>query len=184
MPWTLGHACLAEGDLHGAEPAFARGVQVSLAGGNLMNIALALTEMARVRKIQGRLGAALEYYLDILRRAEKQGARQSYVLSGVELWVGDIYMERYDLPEARRWVELADAHVRSADQPNDQAAAHLTPARVSCGLKAKRRPPRQGASVRRSAASKLPPCHLCSAGPLTVSGCGCDWRRVATWPRP
>ena len=69
VPFALGHARLAEGDLAGAESAFERGVALSLATANLMNIALAMNELARVRKIQGRLGAALELYEDILRRA-------------------------------------------------------------------------------------------------------------------
>ena len=119
---------LAEGDLAGAESAFERGVTLSLATANIMNIALAMNELARVRKIQGRLGAALELYEDILRRAGSP--RGSWMFSAIELAVGDIHAERYELAEARRWVELALTRIGSSEQPDDQAARHHTLARL------------------------------------------------------
>jgi LuxR family maltose regulon positive regulatory protein len=130
VPFALGHACLAEGDLPGAERAFARGVQMSLAAGSIVNIAVAIAELARVRKIQGQLSAACELYQDLLHRARQQGAEQSWILSAAELSLCDVSMERYDLDQARRWLERAGARTRAADQPDDEAAARLTRARL------------------------------------------------------
>ena len=52
------------------------------------------------------------------------------MFSAIELAVGDIHAERYDLAEARRWVEPARTRIGSSAQPDEQAAGHLTLARL------------------------------------------------------
>ena len=72
--------------------------------------------------------------------------------------MGDIHAERYELAEARRWVELALTRLASSEQPDDQVARHHTLARLLWAEGAAEKAAAElDQAVRRQQGAHLPP---------------------------
>ncbi len=91
-----------EGDLDRAAPLLATAAERELRYRSTITIPLAISRLARIRLVQGRLGdaeAALSRYLDVI---DALGSRRFYVNGNLHAVMADVLRERNQLMEAKR----------------------------------------------------------------------------------
>ncbi|MCP4541051.1 MAG: hypothetical protein GY832_28275 [Chloroflexi bacterium] len=133
IPYVLGRACRAEGDMASADQACDDMVRIGRAAGNILTVAMGLCEQALLRKIQGRLRAAAALYQEALQLASGRKDQSLPLASLVDVGLSDLLYEQNDLDAARQSAQRA---VDSFEQmglwgmPTDLVLAYTTLARV------------------------------------------------------
>ena len=130
IPFILGRAYRAQGDLAKAEAALGEIVKIGQAVDNLWTISVGMCELAALRRIQGKLREATDLYSQVQQLATERGCRQFGSLAGADVGMSTVLLEQDQLDEARRCAEDGLKHMLGWQSPNDLTMAHTTLARV------------------------------------------------------
>ena len=105
---TLGfvHGWSGDGDLMSARFAFAEAEKVSLEAGNTYFYLFASSCHAGIDGLQGRLNQALQNYQKLMKFAEEKGMLQTSLAGSIYAAWGGIILERNDLEEGMRLIEI------------------------------------------------------------------------------
>jgi LuxR family maltose regulon positive regulatory protein len=134
VPYVLGRAYRAEGELAKAEKACAELERFGQSSGNVLVIALARCELATLRKIQGRLSEAERLYREFLEAEEKHGGPQFGAEAIVDVGWCDLLYEQNRLDEAQQRAEhVLDSLTQDPwwGAPTDFELVYTTLARVA-----------------------------------------------------
>jgi len=100
VSFVLGAASTTQGDLNGANAAFARAGELGLASGNIHIAIPALASIAGNQGIQGHLRRAEKLYLELLETVEKRAGKNSPLAARIYSGLSSIYYEWNRLAEA------------------------------------------------------------------------------------
>lgn len=130
IPFILGRAYRAEGDLARAAQAYTQIARIGRETGNVWTLSVALCELASLRKVQGQLRQAHKLYQQALQAADRGGGQQFGTIASVDVGLADLLCEWNDLDTAHRLVADSLEQMQGWENPSDLALAHLVQARV------------------------------------------------------
>lgn len=130
MPYTLGAALRAEGQYERAVEAFTRQAEMADRYHNLILWATGVTEVAIVRRLQGRLRDARETCLRALARIAERGEQQFGSLAKLEVPLIEVLREQNRLEEAHQRMTSVMARMQNWPMPTDKVFAYLAQIRL------------------------------------------------------
>jgi LuxR family maltose regulon positive regulatory protein len=134
VPYTLGSAHRSQGDYEQAVEAFERQAQMAEKYDNLILWATGITEVAIVRRLQGRLREAASTCLQALQTIGERGASQFGSLAKLEVPLIEVLREQNELEEAYRRVMDVIARMQNWPMPTDRIFAYLAQIHVQAAI--------------------------------------------------
>jgi LuxR family maltose regulon positive regulatory protein len=130
IPFALASAYQAAGQLEKASQAINEELMIGRAADNLWSVVRSLCDLADVRRIQGRLQDAAALCQEALDEAEARGARQFGNVGYVLVKIGELLLERDDLPAAREHVVEGVDLMQTWQQPFEVVTGYTALAAV------------------------------------------------------
>ena len=130
VPFTLGSVHRGQGEYEQAVDAFTLQAQLAEKYGNLILWATGITEVAIVRRLQGRLREAARVCLEALKRIADQGASRFGSLAKLEVPLIEVLCEQNELEQAHQRVSDVLTRMQNWPMPTDRIFAHLAQIRV------------------------------------------------------
>jgi len=128
----LGAAQSFNGDFDAAIQSFERAKKLSLAGGNHFNAMLALSALAQLAVVRGRLREAHRIYREGLSLVEKPGNPASPGVGYAYVGLAEVLREWNELESAADYAERGVALCKLIGQAEILMPAYITLARVQC----------------------------------------------------
>lgn len=130
VPYTLGAVYRAEGQYEQAVEAFTRQAEMAKRYGNLILWATGVTEVAIVRRLQGRLRDASEICLQALASVAERGESQFGSLAKLEVPLIEVLRERNELSQAQQRLKSVIERMQNWPMPTDRIFAYLAQIRL------------------------------------------------------
>jgi LuxR family maltose regulon positive regulatory protein len=130
VPFTLGSVHRGQGEYEKAVDAFTLQAQLAEKYGNLILWATGVTEVAIVRRLQGRLREAARTCHEALQKIADQGAIRFGSLAKLEVPLIEVLCEQNELEEAHRRLTDVLARMQNWPMPTDRIFAYLAQIRV------------------------------------------------------
>lgn len=123
LPYTLGMAYRGQGQYEQAARAFEQELNMFADPRDLLGWTIAMTEVAVLRRMQGRLQASEEVCRQALARIAELGAYPSGSLARVDATLSEVLRERNELDEAGQRLNDALERMRTWNMPTDNLSA-------------------------------------------------------------
>lgn len=125
LPYTLGMGHRAQGEYEEAAAAFGQEIEMFTAPEDILGWTIAMTEVAVVRRMQGRLHESEAVCRKALQRISDQKVYPSGALARVDSTLGEVLRESNRLDEAQQRISGALERMISWNMPTDCLAATL-----------------------------------------------------------
>ncbi|HSL31346.1 MAG TPA: LuxR C-terminal-related transcriptional regulator [Anaerolineales bacterium] len=130
LPYTIGAAHRGAGQYEEAAHAFARQAQMGETYNNLIIWATGITEVAIMRRLQGRLREASDTCLRALQKIEERAASKFGSLAKLEVPLIEVLREQNKLEEASRRITDVIDRMQNWPMPTDRIFAGLAQIRL------------------------------------------------------
>ena len=130
VPYTLGSVHRSQGQYEEAVRAFERQAQMAERYGNMILWVTGVTEVAIVRRLQGKLREASRTCHQALKTIAEQGAARYGSLAKLEVPLVEVLREQNQLQEAHRRITDVIARMQNWPMPTDLIFAYLAQIRI------------------------------------------------------